>query len=238
MDNCCPAMLFASVFLSAAGLAQTYTTTFEGTENPLSEGGKWINNSLDWTKIRKAGGIACGTQTGTNAGIHKFNDSFAHLSGFPPDQEAWGKVSIAKPNPSCHQEVEILLRWTSSTHRATGYECFARCLNDGSSYVEIVRWDGPLGKFTYLARMHGTNYGLNNGDILKASIVGNLITVFINGTMKAQVRDDTFKTGSPGIGEFLACDGGQGIGSNADFGFSSFTARAIEGVSQGKTGTK
>jgi len=67
-----------------------------------------------------------------------------------------------------------------------------------SSYVEIVRWDGPLGKFTYLARMHGTNYGLKNGDILKASVVGNLITVFINDIKKAQVTDDTFKTGNPG----------------------------------------
>jgi hypothetical protein len=238
MNDWCPAILFASVFLSTAGLAQTCTTRFEGGENPLSEGGTWINHSLDWTKIRKAGGIAYGTQTGTNTGIHKFDDSFAHLSGFPSDQEAWGTVSITKPDSSCHQELEILLRWTSSAHGTTGYECFARCLNNGSSYVEIVRWDGPLGKFTYLARMHGTNYGLNNGDSLKASIVGNLITVYINDNKKAQVTDGTFKTGNPGIGAFLACDGGQGIGSNADFGFSSFTARAIEGVSQGKTKAK
>ncbi len=225
--HCLPVILFASVFLSTAGLAQTYTTSFEGTENPLSEGGKWTNNSLDWTGITKKGGIACGTQTGTNTGIYKFDDSFAHLSGFPPDQEAWGKAYIARPNPSSNQEIEILLRWTSSPHRTTGYECFARCLNNSSSYVEIVRWDGPLGKFTYLARMHGTNYGLKNGDILKASIVGNLITVYINDTKKAQITDDTFKTGNPGIGEFLACDRGQGIGSNADFGFSNFTARGI-----------
>ena len=72
-------------------------------------------------RVRAApGGIACGTQTGTNTGIFKFDDSFAHLSGFPPDQEAWGKASIAKPNSSCNQELEILLRWTSSAHRATG----------------------------------------------------------------------------------------------------------------------
>jgi hypothetical protein len=92
-----------------------------------------------------------------------------------------------------------------------------------------------LGKFTYLARMRGTNYGLKNGDILKASIVGNLITMSINDIKKAQVTDDTFKTGNPGIGKFLACDRGQGIGSNADFGFSSFTARGIGGSNGGKT---
>ncbi len=30
-----------------------YGTTFDGDENPLSEGGKWSNNGLDWTKIRE-----------------------------------------------------------------------------------------------------------------------------------------------------------------------------------------
>ncbi len=235
--RCLPAILLVSVLLSTAGWAQTYTTSFEGTENPLSEGCRWTNNSLDWTRIRKIGGIACCTQTGTNTGIYKFDDSFAHLSGYPPDQEAWGKAYIAKPNSSCNQEIEILLRWTSSPHRTTGYECFARCLNSGSSYLEIVRWDGPLGKFTYLARMRGTNYGLKNGDILKASVVGNLITVSINDIKKAQVQDDTFKTGDPGIGEFLACDRGQGIGSNTDFGFSSFTARGIGGTNGSKSKT-
>jgi hypothetical protein len=38
---------------------------------------------------------------------------------------------------------------------------------------------------------------------------------------------DTFKTGNPGIGEFLACETGRGIGSNADFGFASFAARGL-----------
>lgn len=214
-------------FLSTAGVSQAYSTTFDGDEDPLSEGGKWINNGLDWTKICKHGGIAYGTQTGTNKGIYRYDDSYAHLSGFPPDQEAWAQVQIAKPDPSCHQELEILLRWTSSAHSTTGYECFARCLNDDSSYLQIVRWEGPLGKFTYLADKRGANYGLKNGDTLKASIIGNVITVYINGVEKAQVKDDTHKTGNPGIGAFLSCDNGRGIGSSTDFGFTSFTARGL-----------
>ena len=223
--------LLTSGLLRAPAQSQprTYSTRFEGTESPLSENGVWSNNGVDWTQMRKKNGIACGTQTGTNTGKYKFDDSYAHLSGFPPDQEAWGEAYIEKPDPSCHQELEILLRWNSSPHLTTGYECFARCLNDESSYVQIVRWDGPLGKFTYLADQRGTNYGLNHGDILKASIVGNVITVFINGVEKARVSDDTFKTGNPGIGEFLACENGRGIGSNSDFGFASFTARGIGG---------
>jgi hypothetical protein len=209
------------------GTVMQYSTTFDGDENPVSEGGKWANNGLDWTKICKTRGLAYGTQIGTGKGIYQYDDSYAHLAGFPPDQEAWAQVQIAKPDPSCHQELEILLRWTSAAHRTTGYECFARCVNDGSSYLQIVRWEGPLGKFTYLADKRGVNYGLKNGDTLKASIVGNVITVSINGVEKARVRDDTYKTGNPGMGTFLFCDGGRGAGSNRDFGFKSFTARAI-----------
>ena len=80
-----------------------------------------------------------------------------------------------------HQEIEVLLRWTSSPHSTTGYECFARCANDDSSYLQIVRWNGPLGNFTYLADMRGADYGLKNGDILKASVIGSVITVYVNG---------------------------------------------------------
>jgi hypothetical protein len=227
--------LLAAAGLFAAGCSSFYSTQFEGAEYPLSEGGHWVNNGVDWAGIRKNSSLAFGTQTGTNTGNYRFDDSYAHLSGFPPDQEAWGKVRIKRPDGSCHQELEILLRWTSSPHQTTGYECFARCVNSESSYsyVQIVRWEGPLGKFTYLADLRGTNYGLKDGDILKASVVGNVIKVFINGQQKAQATDDTYKTGNPGIGEFLACDNGQGVGSNADYGFSSFSARGLRG-SQGR----
>src|SRR3974390_1148462 len=178
-----------TVLLAFAGLpllaaSQTYTTRFEGTEFPISENGAWTNAGVDWTPIRKENGLAFGTQTGTNAGSAKYNDSFAHLTGFPPDQEAWGQVRIFNPDAPCVQELEILLRWTGSPHRTTGYECFARCVSSAASYVQIVRWDGPLGKFTYLADMRGTNCGLQNGDVLKASVIGNVITVYINGIEK------------------------------------------------------
>jgi hypothetical protein len=57
-------------------------------------------------------------------------------------------------------------------------------------------------------------------------VVGNVITVYVNGVKKAQATDDTFKAGDPGIGTYLRCEGGHGVGSNSDFGFSSFAARA------------
>jgi len=204
-----------------------YTTTFDGAESPLSEGGRWGNDGLDWTAVWKDGGIAYGTQTGVETGPACYADSYAVLSGFPSDQEAWGEVFIARPNASCFQEVEILLRWTHLPHRTTGYECFARCMRDHSSYLQIVRWNGPLADYTYLADMRGIDFGLKNGDILKASVIGNIITVSVNGVKKAEAVDDTYPTGNPGIGFFLHCDEDQGIGTNGDFGFTGYTARGI-----------
>ncbi len=222
-------ILSATLCALADAAAQTYTTRFAGEEAPLSEGGRWRNAGLDWTSVRSSRGIAFGTQTGTNTGVRRYDDSYAHLSGFGPDQEAWGEAYIAQPDTSCHQELEILLRWTSSPHRTTGYECFARCVDSEASYVQVVRWEGPLGKFTYLADLRGTNYGLKHGDILKASVVGNVISVSINGVEKARVTDDTYQTGNPGVGLFLHAEGGRGVGSGTNFGFASFSARGLGG---------
>ena len=206
--------------------AQTYTTEFPLTENPVSENGKWKNGGAtghDWKNVRTIAGIACGTQTGTDTGIQRYNDSYAILSGFPPDQTAEGVVHYVNPLSSCNQEVELLLRWTSTAHCAQGYECLTRCINSGDSYMEIVRWNGPLGDFTYLAKMHSSSAGINDGDTLKANIKGNIITFYQNGILKLQCTDNTYSTGNPGVGFFLrGCKG-----TNTNFGFTSFRAAGL-----------
>jgi hypothetical protein len=65
-----------------------------------------------------------------------------------------------------------------------------------------------------------------------------VITVYVNGVEKARVKDDTYKTGNPGIGVFLQCNGRHGAGSNQDFGFASFTARGIGGTGQRRVETE
>ena len=103
----------------------------------------------------------------------------------------------------------------------------ACCVTSEKSYLEIVRWEGPLGKFTYLARKRGPEFGLKDGDVLKASIVGSVIMVYVNGVEKARVTDDTHKTGNFGIGMYLECPRKYGVGTNANYGFKSFAARAL-----------
>lgn len=191
--------------------AQSYSTLFDGTENPLSENGVWTHTGADWTKVQKANGIAFGTQTGSGG----YDDSYAVLSGFGPNQRASARVHISPSlDPSCTHEVEILLRWSDSLHQAKGYE--VNLLWDGG-YAQIVRWNGALGDFTVLGG--GSYPGLKDGDLFEASIDGDLIKVLVNGQPVAETRDATFATGNPGIGFFR-----RDCGTTADVGFKDFAA--------------
>jgi IPT/TIG domain-containing protein len=222
--------LAAIVLLAAAATAQTYTTHFPLTENPISEGGKWINAGvvgLDWTNVRTTPGFAFGTQPGT-AGSPGFADSWALLSGaWGPDQTAQATINDPSPNDNCHQENELVLRGNLSAHSATGYEVTVKAADDASSYLIIVRWNGAYGDFTYLANLQGSAYAVKTGDVFKATIVGNVITAYINGVQKARVTDYWYATGHPGMGFYLGhynstiC-----AGTNAGYGFSNYTAVA------------
>ena len=118
------------------------------------------------------------------------------------------------------EEVELRLRSAISPHSCTGYEVMFRSSKLPSAYCNIARWEGPLGKFTMLKEVGGSEYGVKDGDVVKASMIGKTLTVYINGVQKVQVSDDKFANGNPGIGFFL--DGATGV--IGDYGFSSFMA--------------
>jgi chitodextrinase len=194
----------------------TYATIFPVAENPISEGGRWINGKtagLDWSDVAAMAGFAIGTQTGSDG----FDDSIAVLQGnWGPDQSAIGTVHIAKQHAASEiNEVEILLRWALSAHSARGYEIN---FSTTGQYVQIIRWNGPLGNFTYLDSRTLPNR-LTDGDIVKATIVGQVITAYVNDVQVAQASDSTYPGGSPGMGFYL-----QGTGANSDFGFTSYMA--------------
>lgn len=207
---------------SAPSGPRTCNTRFPLAENPLSEQGAWINGGtvgLDWANVRTTPGLVFGTESGSGG----YDDSTAVLAGqWNPDQMAQATVHTVNQNKGFFEEVELRLRTTITAHSITGYEINFRCTSDGSQYVQIVRWNGPLGKFTYVNTAVGP--GLRDGDIVKATIVGSTITAYINGKAVVQGTDSTYMSGSPGIGFFL--QGATGV--NGDFGFTSFAA--MDGV--------
>jgi hypothetical protein len=209
--------------LAAASTAQarTYSTNLPLAENPVSESGNWTNgkaNGLDWSDAKTAGSLAFGTESGSGG----YDDSTAILTGtWGPNQSAQATVHSANQSSSVYEEVELRLRSSISPHSATGYEITFRCLHLGG-YVQIVRWNGPLGSYTYINQNGNSNYhGITDGDVVSASISGNLIIAYVNGVEVIRGTDSTYATGNPGMGFFL--QGGTSA-LNGDFGFTSFTA--------------
>ena len=198
----------------------TYSTNFPHTENPISEGGNWINGKavgLDWLNVQTTSGHAFGAGTSTAT---PYNDPTAVLTGgWSSNQKAQAVVHTVNQNSSIYEEVELRLRTTISAHSITGYEFNFRATSDGSQYVQIVRWNGPFGNFTFLDSKTGP--GLHDGDVVTATAVGSTLTSYINGVQIVQVTDSTYPSGSPGMGFY---NQGGTLANNSDFGFTSYTA--------------
>ncbi len=191
----------------------TYTTRFPLKEDPISEGGRWIDGKtvgVDWGNISTTPGLAIG-----HAGPKRFADATALLTGtWGPTQTA--EAVVLSKKVFRYPEVSLRLRSALSLHNCSGYEISNSLKSDESAYLIIVRWNGGLADFTYLAQLHGKQYGVTTGDVVKATIVGNVITAYKNGVQLAQVTDNTYPTGNPGMGF--------NEGKNGDYGITSFTA--------------
>jgi hypothetical protein len=190
-------------------------------ENPISERGKWVNGrevGIRWANIATTPGLAYGTESGRSG----YDDSTALLTGtWGSDQMAEATVRSVNQTERVYEEVELRLRSSLSAQRATGYEINFRCSKTAKAYAQIVRWDGRFGKFTYLTTQDGMKYGVADEDVVKATIVGNVITAYINGVQVLQATDNVYTIGSPGMGFFLD---GAASGVNKDYGFANFKA--------------
>ena len=198
--------------ICTAGFSLTYTTNFDVAENIISEGGVWSHAAVDWMNVKTSGGIAYGTQTAGG-----YNDSYALLSGFGPNQTATAIVHVASPIPNDGHthENELLLRFTDAVHSAAGYEC----LFSSSGAHQLMRWNGPMSDFSDIPTTYtGQASAIKEGDTLKATIVGNVITMYVNNVKMLQGTDNTYQTGKPGIG---FCCGT--LASNASYCLTSYS---------------
>jgi hypothetical protein len=206
--------------------ASSYSTNFPLTENPISENGQWINGSagIDWYDVQTVGGWASGAMPWS--GYPNYTDPTAILKGnWGPDQYVQATVVQGNTWSSEGQEVELRLRTTIAPHAITGYEiCFRNY--PGLGYCDIVRWNGPLGDFRIISSGNSSYQGIKSGDVISATIIGSTISAYVNGTLVNQTTDNTFVTGSPGIG-FCFFNSGSGNPPAADqknFGLTAFSA--------------
>jgi hypothetical protein len=195
----------------------SYATKFPQTENPISEGVHWVGGKtlgVDWGDVSTKPGYAVG-----HASAAKFGDSVAVLTGdWPPNQSVEAVVDRRKVFNA--PEVTLRLRTSLAKHLCDGYEISYSAKDTDSDYFIIVRWNGGSGDFTVLADGQGKQYGVKTGDVIKATIVGNIIKTYKNGVLMGTAKDNTYIFGKPGFG-FNA-------GKNGDYGFSSFSVIATD----------
>lgn len=189
----------ASVSVGAGTpVSGAYSSNFDREENPISEAGVWRRAANNHTNVKTAAGLAFGTNGVTNT----YDDSYALLSGFGPNHSVTAVVQRSTSlNTTVTHEAELLLRFADSTSGARGYECLFAYFGA----VQIVRWNGTQGNYTVLRSTAGNEHlgrALVTGDVLKATISGNVISVYINGTLLARATDSAYATGQPGIGFF------------------------------------
>lgn len=213
-------LAFAARFLVSTCTAQTsYQTSFPLTENPISQGGIWLNgqtNGLEWSNCRTITGMAFGCEPANQ----NYIDGTAILTGtWSPTQSAAGTVKVVAQPSGTYEEVELRLRSSISANVCSGYEINGS-VSATYQYITITRWNGPLGSFTQLA-ITDTVPTLTTGDVLSATAVGSVITAYLNGTQVLQVTDNTFPDGNPGMGFDTTS------GNDSAYGFSSYTATGL-----------
>ncbi|HKV74600.1 MAG TPA: hypothetical protein VJN95_08775 [Gemmatimonadales bacterium] len=216
-----------------------YQSDFPGTENPVSEGGRWLGGFTTgkaWSDCQTVPGQIYGRQQLDWA--RSYSDGSAYLTGtWSPDQTVTAVVyqNATVPAENWFEESEIRLRGTLTANSLTSYEISwkMRGATPSSAYLILVRWNGPWGNFTYLSNVNfiggngnGSQYALVDGDVVTGTVIGNTIYAWKNGVLQATALiTDTpgavFSGGAPGIGFNLEA---AGAGHNADYGFRSIEA--------------
>jgi len=196
--------------------SSTYTTNFDQTENPISEGGRWTNGravGLDWNDMQTASGNACGTAFSPS----NYDDNIACLSGFGANHYIEGVIHRASGyNPSQVHEIQLLLRFEIAAHNARGYEIII--YSKGGN--KIIRWNGSHGDFTVLPASGDGSGTPASGDVIRVEASGSSIIVRKNGRQVLSAADTAWKDGNPGIAAFSR--GADGV--LASFGWASITA--------------
>ena len=161
---------------------KTYSSDFPTDENPVSEGGIWINGlkeGIDWADCVVSNGRIHGGPTRMNrrrSAPSRPRSAPASMTTPPrrratttiPTAVITGRVGL-EPVRQGHRRRRQPDRRVVPGGRdpaphviepnwCRGYEIFFRCLKDDLGYAEIVRWNGKIKDWTSLQKHVGPKY--------------------------------------------------------------------------------
>jgi hypothetical protein len=185
---------------SAPQEPQSFSTTFDGTENPLSEGGAWRNGggtfAADWQAMESTPGKCFGVGT-----TETFEDCVACIEptfmAFAPNQRVRARIfrEVGYTAPSTH-EAQLLLRANLNSNNTI--DCYEALTQIGSSLCVLVKWRGAIGGFELLPVELLNSFTLQTDDY---------VIVEVNGTNPAVIEVYHERAGVVNIWERAEDDG-------------------------------
>ena len=190
---------------------RSYSTNFELDEDPISEGGMWLNgrkDGIDWIDVISKNGEAFGAVSRMGVAGAPRRAGQPRVRGSRPDRrlrrsdrgahgrmgqeparqghglqpEPDGRLLPGSPDPPApHDDAEQL-------HRLRGVLALPQDRGRLRGDRALGRRDRRL--VTSLQRRVGAEYGVEDGDVIEATIEGNVLKGFINGVEVISADDD------------------------------------------------
>jgi hypothetical protein len=195
----------------SALLTLPYSTTFTSTENPVSQGGIWLNgltNGLQWNDMQTNGAGVFGV----SASPSFYDDNVACINptvfSFGARQYIKGVIKRAGGYaPTMTHEIELHLRCTIGPNSVSTMEL----LMDSANSSTMNRWNGDLNDVTILGPTGAGIGALVDGDEVLFRVDENgVFEAFKNGsgTAALTITDTTpvLATGTPGVAAFWRPD--------------------------------
>lgn len=165
------------------------SSSFTGTENPLSEGGVWAATSAFWGTLRKATGV-------TTVGLNQ--ESSMRYTGATFSADHYSEV-VLSAIPTGGQ---LLFQYANCRMNTTaGLYQITTSFDVGPNILQVFKVDNA-GTFTQIGANLTLPRNLQVGDSIRLEVVGTTLTSRWNGAVLRQDTDSTFSTGQPGIGGY------------------------------------
>lgn len=194
-----------------------FSTTFDSTENPVSQGGIFTHG-VQQVGTSSDGPVSTGGSPGSSyAPAADALDYIATVQGRYRSNKHYSEVTIRRVGgyaPSNTHEIEVHVGTTMGPSSAVGYEVD---LAFGGAGVQCIRWEDPPGNYNAIVvdTLSNTWPGnLDDGDVVRAefdSTSGSpVITVKVNGVTKLVFTDVSagkIMNGNPGYAFFVRTPG-------------------------------
>lgn len=205
-----------ALILRAPTAATDFSTAFPATENPISQGGIFLNGGTDGTawKDNQSAGKAFATSIDTDGVtdcVSQLKRSFLACTSNQYSEATLFKVGGYGPGVTTH-ELEVFVNLTIASNSITGYELY---LNIGGNHT-LVRWNGAHNDFSPLDSNNAGNGNMPayaDGDVIRIERNGSALNCYHRTAAGSFIlytthSDTTYTGGNPGFGTNPANDAG------------------------------